>query len=67
MKRLENCEGGHVTGLVTGDKDSVIMVLCIGTARTHKCAATAVLPYILTLKSKIIKYYFRDLKLFWLD
>ena len=41
MKRLDSCEGGHVTGLVTCDQDSVIMVLCIGTARTHKCAATA--------------------------
>ena len=41
MKRLDSCEGGHVTRLVKGDKDSVIMLLCIGTSRTHKCAATA--------------------------
>ena len=35
MKRLDSCEGGHVTGLVKCDKDTVIMLLCIGTSRTH--------------------------------
>ena len=34
MKRLDSCEGGHVTRLVKGDKDTVIMLLCIGTLNT---------------------------------
>ena len=41
MKRLDSCEGGHVTGLVKCDKDTVIMLLCIDTSRMHKCAAIA--------------------------
>ena len=37
LKR-QGCEGGHVTRLVRSDKDSVIMVQCIDTVRTHRCA-----------------------------
>jgi hypothetical protein len=41
MKKARHCEGGHVTRLVGNDKVLVSMVQCIGTIRTHICAASA--------------------------
>ena len=40
-EKARRCEGGHVTRLVRSDKDLVIMVKCIDTVRTYRCATIA--------------------------